>query len=169
MFTKRIKVLIIGYGNMLRGDDGAGQTVATRVAALETLPAGVEVLARHQLLPELMELIGRSDRVIFVDAAAGPEPGRVQSAAVTPVDLADPNFTHFFTPENLLTYAGVLYGRCPPATLVTITGRSFGFVERLSPEVETAVDEAVALVVRLATAAAPAEEIAPKSRGERGS
>ena len=58
--------LVIGYGNTLRSDDGAGQIVAEKIAQWN-LP-GVRSLAVHQLTPELAEIIAQADAVIFIDA-----------------------------------------------------------------------------------------------------
>jgi hydrogenase maturation protease len=71
-----VSTLVIGYGNPLRRDDGFGYQVARRLA--ELLPADrADVIACHQLTPELAEPISRSELVIFVDARQGAEPGRV--------------------------------------------------------------------------------------------
>ena len=59
--------LVIGYGNELRGDDGAGPSVGRAVASWH-LP-GVRTLAVHQLTPELAEDLAQTKRVVFVDAA----------------------------------------------------------------------------------------------------
>ncbi len=49
--SPRSRLLIIGYGNTLFGDDGLGQLIAQRVA--EWAVPGVLALARHELTPEL--------------------------------------------------------------------------------------------------------------------
>ncbi len=59
-------VLVIGYGNELRGDDGIGPHVVSELAALE-LP-GVLTRIVHQLLPELAAELADTCLVIFVDA-----------------------------------------------------------------------------------------------------
>ncbi len=46
------KALIIGYGNVLRSDDGIGWHVAERLAA-DARFDDVTILQRHQLTPEL--------------------------------------------------------------------------------------------------------------------
>ena len=43
-------VLVIGYGNTLRSDDGAGVVAAERLA--EAIGSRATVLTRHQLLPD---------------------------------------------------------------------------------------------------------------------
>ena len=59
--------LVIGYGNDLRSDDGAGRVVADRLDAL-ALP-DVTVRSVIQLTPELALEIAKFDTVVFVDAS----------------------------------------------------------------------------------------------------
>ena len=145
-------MLIIGYGNPLRGDDGVGWRVAE--AARAALPEGAAtVLTVHQLTPELAEPISRAGRVVFVDAAAEGEPGTVNCFGLEDTGqrpVLQPIGSHLTTPDALLAMAGELFGRRPPATMVTIVGESFEVSEALTPLVEAAVPEAVARIVALA-------------------
>ena len=59
-----MKVIAIGFGNTLRGDDGAGCELAT---ILERSEPGVIVLVRHALLPELATTLAGADGVLFLD------------------------------------------------------------------------------------------------------
>lgn len=68
------KVLIVGYGNPLRRDDGVGWYAAQRLSH-ELSGEQAEVIACHQLMPELAERISQTDLVIFIDAAVGTSPG----------------------------------------------------------------------------------------------
>jgi hydrogenase maturation protease len=120
-------VLVIGYGNPLRGDDGIGAAIATEVAALG-LP-GVEVRVVHQLTPELAADLADARLAVFVDAAAGGEP----VAAVRLEAAADDVITHAVDPRGLLALAGAAFGRTPEAWLVTAAGADFGFGDTLSP------------------------------------
>src|SRR5690242_12882091 len=63
------QLLVIGYGNELRRDDGVGAKVACAVAEWH-LP-GIEAIVCHQLTPELAERIASAAHVVFVDAALG--------------------------------------------------------------------------------------------------
>lgn len=123
-------MLIIGYGNPLRGDDGFGYRAAERIPG---------AIAAHQLTPELMEPISRADRVVFLDAAADGFPGQVRRRKLTPT-TGDAGFTHHATPEALLAGALALYGRAPEATLITVCGADFSLSDRLSPEVQAALE-----------------------------
>jgi hydrogenase maturation protease len=140
------RLLIIGYGNPLRGDDGFGWQAATRLLDRIADPE-IEVMAVQQLTPELMEPISRAGRVVFIDAAASGEPGILEerSLAADP-DFDSHRFTHHSTPGGLLAGAQALFGRAPEAILYSVPGEDFGFGEHLTLAVERAVTEVVARV-----------------------
>jgi hydrogenase maturation protease len=130
--------LIIGYGNRLRGDDGAGVE-----AAIALREAGVPAREVHQLVPELAENLSAADRVIFIDADAALAPGEVR------VDYVDSEsggiFEHHATPANLLCLAREIYGRAPEAVVIGIGGASHDFGAEMSPSVRTAIGKVVEL------------------------
>jgi hydrogenase maturation protease len=124
-------VLVIGYGNPLRGDDGFGYRAAERI------PGAIAV---HQLTPELMDPISQADRVVFLDATAGGVPGEIRRRRVEP-STSGGAFTHHSTPEGLLAGAKALYGCAPEAILITVCGARFDLSQTLSPEVESALQQ----------------------------
>ena len=75
--------LIIGYGNPLRGDDGVGWEVASRLAVIIPSEAA-HILTVHQLTPELAESVSEADLVIFIDASDVGEPGTWRCDQVKP-------------------------------------------------------------------------------------
>ena len=128
-------ILVIGYGNTLRSDDGVGPHIAQEVVA-QGWP-GVRTIVVHQLMPELAAELAEVSLVIFVDAAEGSGQEAVQVLDITvQADAMDEQteapMTHHVTPQSLLQLAQLLYGRCPHATLVSVTGVNFGFGEHLS-------------------------------------
>jgi len=131
------KLLILGYGNPLRGDDGAGRAAADALQAIVRDP-NVDVLSLHQLTPELMVKISVADRVIFIDASASGRPGRYQRIPLHPAPQCA-SFTHHATPEALLSGARALYGRAPEAVLYLIPGQNFEPADTLSAPVRFAV------------------------------
>jgi hydrogenase maturation protease len=135
------RTLILGYGNTLRGDDAAGRAAAERLQAIIRDPA-VEVLSLHQLTPELMVNLSRADCAIFIDATTTGRPGRYVRVPLHPAPQCA-RFTHHATPEDLLSGARALYGRCPPATLYLIPGQSFDTPDKLSNPVLLAVGQLV--------------------------
>jgi len=69
-------VLVIGYGNALRSDDGIGVHAAALLRDDHRL-AGVEILALHQLTPELALDMSRASLVVLIDASTEGPPGSV--------------------------------------------------------------------------------------------
>ena len=137
-----LNTLIVGYGNALRGDDGAGFLAAELLRDRIHRP-DIEILSQHQLLPELMEPISRASRVIFIDASVSGRAGKVHRIPLRPAP-ACARVTHHATPEALLAGAQSLYGHTPEATLYVIPGRNFQVGQELTPSVRRAVNELVA-------------------------
>ena len=137
-----LSTLVIGYGNTLRGDDGAGFLAAELLRDRIHRP-DIEILSQHQLLPELMEPISRASRVIFIDASVSGRAGKVHRIPLRPAP-ACARVTHHATPEALLAGAQSLYGHTPEATLYVIPGRNFQVGQELTPSVRRAVNELVA-------------------------
>lgn len=130
-------ILVIGYGNTLRGDDGVGPHLARQLAR-ENHDPNVQVEARHQLTLELAEPLSRSAYAVFIDVSTTLPPGRVSCRLVTPV-LPDADgsasMTHHCTPANLLAAARILYGAAPPAVILSVGAASFAYTESFSPTV----------------------------------
>lgn len=120
--------LVIGYGNGLRGDDGAGPQVAAAVAQWNL--SGVCALSFPQLTPELADAIAQARLVIFVDAVAGPARA-VQVRELAPRDGAR-STGHTSDPQALLALTRAVFGRCPRAWLVTIPAMDFEVGQPLS-------------------------------------
>lgn len=138
-------LLIIGYGNTLRGDDGVG-CYAAQMIAKRGVFEGVLVIQQQQLTVELVEPISRASQVIFIDACVGEPAGEIHVLPVQPAE-GDAIFTHTLTPAALLAGALLLYGSAPHATLFTLSGAYFGFAERLSPLVARALPALVTRVI----------------------
>jgi hydrogenase maturation protease len=120
----RPQVVVIGYGNTLRSDDGAGQQVATLVEDWQ-LPQ-VRSLAVHQLTPELAAELATAQMVIFVDAY--PESSTVQVHSLTDqVPETTDRLGHTSNPRSLLNLARTLYDATPTAWWVLIPAVNFDF------------------------------------------
>jgi hydrogenase maturation protease len=121
-------VLVIGYGNTLRGDDGIGPAVAADVAALGL--SGVRVIVTHQLTPELAANLADARLAVFIDAATGGE-----SVTGVQIEAAEAGavLTHVGDPREPLALCVAVYRRCPEAWLVTAAGADFDLHDGLSP------------------------------------
>lgn len=133
------RVLLLGYGNPGRRDDGLGVALAAAIAARE-LP-GVTVETDDQLAVEDSLAVAEADLVVFADAdATGPAPFRYEE--IEPRE--DLRFTsHSISPESLLHLAGKHFGRRPRAFVLGIRGYDFdGYGEGLSERAEANLDAA---------------------------
>jgi hydrogenase maturation protease len=147
------RVLVIGYGNTLRRDDGVGVRAAELLRA-EPRFADVHVLAVHQLTPELAMDIGAASLVIFVDADTAAEPGTVHVRALS---TAEPSAggsgasSHHVGAAELVALARELMGATPDAVAIGIGVADLEMGEGLSPAVEAALPTVVETVARAAT------------------
>lgn len=144
------RVLILGLGNPLLGDEGIGVWVAEELQRLE-LPDGVSVVEGGTAGLGLISLMKGYQRVIVVDAAdMGHSPGRV--VRFTPSEV------QFKTAEGSLSLHQVGLGEVlalaeslgvAPTELVII-GIQPSRIEAgagLSPEVERAVPQIIRMVL----------------------
>lgn len=138
------KVLVIGYGNPLCGDDGVGWVV---LESLESLAPAIETAVIHQLTPEWAEPISQNDLVIFVDAAVEGAPGEVRTIPLSPA--SERGGSHETTAEGVLATAADLFGHCPPAYMIAITGQTFELSESLSEPVAAAIPTALSQIMDL--------------------
>jgi len=127
------RILILGYGNPLRSDDGLGWQIAAELFRCNRSPE-IEVLPCHQLTPELAEPVSKAELVLFIDCARGGRPGELRCDEIQ-VQLALQSFTHNLAPATLLGLSSELYGACPRAYLLTICGQNFEPGQSLSTAV----------------------------------
>jgi len=136
-------MLVIGYGNTLRRDDGVGPRVAEAVEALQ-LPR-VWTLSLPQLSPEHGECLARVREAIFVDATIDTSvdaPGEVHLRPLQPAATARVT-AHALNAATLLAIARDIFGRAPRSWILTIPANDFSFGEELSPAVAAAAEKAV--------------------------
>jgi len=133
------EILVIGYGNTLRGDDGVGPRVAEAIGH-RRLP-GVRTLICPLLAPELADPISRAGTVIFVDAAVDA-PDKVQWRKLEPGETSQ-LMAHAADPRTMLALSRDVFGRVPEAWWLTIPAVNLGFSEEFSPDVQRGFAEAV--------------------------
>lgn len=148
------RVLILGYGNPLRCDDGLGWQVAVQLFRANQSPE-VLVLPCHQLTPELAEPIGRAETVLFIDSTRQGTPGEFHCEQIGS-QPGPASFTHHLSPAGLLDLSSELYGSCPKAYLLTICGESFEMGDSLSPIVCERLPELKARIRELIAESLPA-------------
>lgn len=149
-------VLVIGYGNALRSDDGIGVHAAALLREDHRL-AGVEILALHQLTPELTLDMSRASLVVLIDASTEDPPGSVavrplafDTAAGRGAAAGPGSSSHHVGPGELVALAAELYGAAPEVVVVSVGVATTEVGEELSPAVVAAlpaVTEAVSDLV----------------------
>lgn len=139
------KVMIYGYGNPGRQDDGAGPYIVQKVEDLG-LP-WVETDANYQLQIEDADTIREYGLVIFVDAdCEGKGPFTIRKL----VPAGGLSYTtHHMGPEEILGLCERVYGTAPYALLAGIRGYSFDIQEGLTAEAEKNAGEAFDFITLL--------------------
>ncbi len=138
-------VLVIGYGNLLRGDDGIGQTVAMRVEEWEWM--NVRSRPVHQLMPELAQELSEVQLAIFVDAALSGDD--VTRSQLEPVPEQGLPWGHSLSPPRLLSLCQWLYQTVPQAWIISVPGVDFSDSDRLSPLAQQRVKIALSHITHL--------------------
>lgn len=136
------RVLVLGYGNPGRQDDGLGPAAATLIDDMG-LP-GVTAFDNYQLNIENALDVAEHDVVWFVDASkTGAAPYAFHELASSTIL----EFTsHLIRPETVLAMAGHYFGGTPQAFLLAIRGYKFEFVEALTPEASDNLQCATAML-----------------------
>lgn len=128
----KYKILIYGYGNPGRQDDGLGNAFVEKLEKWvnsEKLDK-IEFDSNYQLNIEDAEAIADKDLVVFVDASTED----IKDFILTPVN-ADTNVTfttHAASPGYIVGLCKDLYNKIPATYLLHIKGYEWAFKEGLS-------------------------------------
>jgi hydrogenase maturation protease len=138
------RLLVIGYGNTLRSDDGAGPRVAEALELMNL--SGMRTLSCPLLSPELAEPVSQAERVVFVDAAL--ETRELELRPLAPADSTQ-LMAHAAEPATVLALARDVFGHAPQAWLLTLPVENMEIGEKLSARTEQAVAMATQKVQEL--------------------
>lgn len=160
---KRLHTLVLGYGNVDRGDDGLGyhvvNEIAHRLAHIELEPYGdaptmvadgIGLLFQRQLMPEMAELLAQFERVVFVDAHTGAFAEELRVVRVEPKYVPQA-LTHHLSPETLLYLTKEMHGCYPAAHLYSARGYQFDFCNHLSERTAVLAEQVVDGILALMT------------------
>jgi len=125
------KILVIGYVNPLRRDDGLGQVAVQRIESL-VQDQEVKSMVRLQLGIQLAEDLRDADLAIFIDAHVGDEPGTLKQMEVVSDNAVPGIFSHHLNPSVLLGCVEELYNTYPETVVYSIAADSFDYGEGLS-------------------------------------
>ncbi len=146
--SRSMNYLVIGYGNTLRSDDGAGQIVANQIATW-SLP-NVRSLAIHQLTPELAEDLANADIVIFVDAVISSKQNckKIKIKALE-CDCQYLNLGHIENPRSLLYLSKIIYNKSPLAYWILIPAINLEFGEQISSITQQRITQALKAIEKI--------------------
>jgi len=141
-----VRVLVCGYGNPFRTDDGAGHILAPLIGEFfESRGEDVDVRLEHQPLPEQAVEFDEYDLLVFADARV---PGSCSGEGFVIEELS-PNPAleglniHSAGPGWLMALASNIGVAPSPALLVSVEGESFDFGDNLTAECLSRVEKAL--------------------------
>jgi len=157
------RILILGYGNVDRQDDGVAWHILDLIAkhfglsapdpngegfvqpdpaapadgssdpSVSSFTVPFDLVFTLQLTPEMAENLANYAVVCFVDAHTGNVSQEVNFEEMEGAYQASP-FTHHLTPQTCLALAQALYGNSPRGFLMSVRGYQFGFTNELSEQ-----------------------------------
>lgn len=144
------QILIIGYGNTSRQDDGIAPELIKRVEGflLKQNISNVQLMSNSQLNLEDAYSISGKDIVFFVDASAE----NIKDFIITPViptDSGSGYSLHTVSPGFILKLCQNIYNKKPSVYLVHIKGYEWEIKEGLSNKAEKNLNKAIILLQEL--------------------
>ncbi len=139
-------ILLIGYGNPARADDGLGPALAARIGKASIKRLTVD--ADYQLTIENSCEIAKYDIVIFADASVDQkEPFFFREILPeSPMSIS----THSVSPGAVLHFARMIFNAETKAYVLGIRGYEFNvFDERLSEGAESNLEAAFKFIVNM--------------------
>lgn len=127
MLKETKKVLLVGFGNEYRRDDGLG------IRLLDLIDDEIQKIKIQELSIDILDDIENFEVVIFVDAALEGEDINFRKIE------KEPKFsplTHHLSPEELLIWAENINKKSYEFYLLSIRGYDFDFGEEISKEGE---------------------------------
>ena len=140
------KVLLYGFGNPMREDDGLGPAAADAIEKLAI--DGVTVDSDYQLTVEDSAAVAGHDYVVFVDAAVkGAEP--FSFTRLTP-KRQESFSSHSVEPEAVLWLAEDLFAAKTVGYIIGIRGYSFEmFTETMTKKASENLEQAVLFLEKI--------------------
>lgn len=142
------KILIYGYGNPGRQDDGLGNALIEKleVWAKETNRDDIEFDSNYQLNIEDADAIAKKDITIFADASIED----IEDYILTEVD-GESNVaftTHSASPGYIYKLCKDLYNKTPSVHLLHIKGYEWAFKEGVSLKASENLEKAFTFIIK---------------------
>ena len=147
-----MRLVVFGWGNVSRGDDGIGPLLLARIEEAGWTDA--VLIEDFQLqLEHALDLRG-ADLALFLDAGTGT-PAPFSFAEIFPRDGMT-HTSHALPPESVLAVFRQVTGEAPPpAFLLCVRGERFELGDGLGSEAATRLEAAWSLIQQLQLDATP--------------
>jgi len=132
------KILVYGYGNPGRQDDGLGAALIQKVDEWLTSFPSQKIITdtNYQLNIEDAASVAEASKVIFIDASIE----EIENFSFTEVKASDARVEfsmHAVSPAFVIDLCTKMYGKAPEAYLLHIKGYEWDFREELTPGAQT--------------------------------
>jgi len=143
------KTVVLGLGNVLHGDDGAGAQTINRLRKDARIPRDASLIEGGTLGLELLPYIWDCSRLIVIDAVdVGEIPGTVVRMEGEELNSLPGNSSvHQLGVSDLLVALRVLGEKPPSVVLLGVQPANTDWSTELSPAVAAAMDSLVAAAV----------------------
>jgi hydrogenase maturation protease len=130
------KLLIYGYGNPGRQDDGIGARFVEMIDAWieEEKLTDIYTDCNYQLNIEDSALVADYETVIFVDASVVEELEDYKLETIQPNDATIEFTMHAVSTSYVIDLCRKLYGKTPQAYVLHVKAYEFDFIEELTPK-----------------------------------
>ncbi|HHV77902.1 MAG TPA: hydrogenase maturation protease [Syntrophothermus lipocalidus] len=142
------RILVVGIGNLLLGDEGVGVHVVSRLKE-SGLPPGVEAVDIGTNSYDLIDCLYESERLIVIDAMqGGGEPGTIYRVPFEKLQLRREG--ELLSSHQLQFHEAVemarMMGCSPEITVIGIEPKTIDWGTELSPELEHRIPRVLELV-----------------------
>jgi hydrogenase maturation protease len=142
MESKPAKIVVLGLGNVLHADDGAGVHVVRRLREDPRVPADIGLIEGGTLGLELLSYVWECSRLIVIDAVdVGRDPGTVVRMSGEELNsLPGEASVHQLGVSDLLVALRVLAQKQPEVVLLGVQPATTEWSTQLSQPVAAAME-----------------------------
>ncbi|HXY11542.1 MAG TPA: HyaD/HybD family hydrogenase maturation endopeptidase [Terriglobales bacterium] len=150
MAAESRKTVVLGLGNILHADDGAGPRVINRLRADSRVPQEVSLVEGGTLGLELLPYVWDCARLIVIDAIdVGEAPGTVVRLSGDELNsLPGCSSVHQLGVSDLLVALRVLAERQPRVVLLGVQPGSTDWSDELTPPVAATMNSLIEATIR---------------------
>ena len=150
MSAASAKTVVLGLGNILHGDDGAGAQAISRLRADPRMPTDVSLVEGGTLGLELLPYVWDCARLILIDAIdVGEPPGTLVRMSGDELNSLPGNSSvHHLGVSDLLVALRMLAERQPQVVLLGVQPGSTDWSCELSSLVAASIDALVEATIR---------------------